>query len=210
MKGEYKFTVPSATNLIIFDCEGHKPFVLDGNLLATYNIEAVEKERLFRKKAVEFNGEKFFTGALLAVTSLEVLNAYYLAGHGEYDLQSDEDLQGYSTFAAILMQNHLQPKRLVLEASSPIPTNCHLLIIAGPSGKYFPEEIEKIDRYLNQGGRLLVMFDYRSVGRETGLEQLLAKWGVAVGQKSIIDPDGTFSGKDIIVEIKSAHPLVNA
>src|SRR5437588_1046570 len=41
VKGEYKFTVPSATNLIIFDCEGHKPVVLDGNLLATYNIEAV-------------------------------------------------------------------------------------------------------------------------------------------------------------------------
>src|SRR2546423_14236650 len=181
VKAQYKFTIPSATNLIIFDSPGHKPIVLDGNMLTTYTLEAIpnDKEREFRKKPLEFNGEKMFTGALLAVTSPEVLNAYYVSRHGEYDLENQDDLQGYSKFAAILLQNHLQPRRLTLEGPTAIPTNCNLLIIAGPYGTYVPEEIEKIDRYLGHGGRLLVMFDYRSVGRETGLEQLLNKWGAS-------------------------------
>ena len=41
-------------------------------------------------------------------------------------------------------------------------------------------ERQKIDQYLKQGGRLFVLFNYFSVKHPTGLEPVLARWGVNV------------------------------
>jgi hypothetical protein len=71
--------------------------------------------------------------------------------------------------------------------------------------------LRKIDQYLDQGGRLLMLFDFSSVRKETGLEQILAKWGVEVGNRIIIDPDNTTTstGADVIVGRFAQHPVVN-
>src|SRR5438067_701876 len=59
IKTDYNLSLPSATNLIIFECEGRKK-VLDGNALTHYTLEPVpnEKEREFRHKPTAFEGEK--------------------------------------------------------------------------------------------------------------------------------------------------------
>jgi hypothetical protein len=72
--------------------------------------------------------------------------------------------------------------------------------------------LEKIEQYLNEGGRLLALFNFGSVQKQTGLEPILAKWGVQVGTNVIKDPDHTTQGAsatDMIVGSFSKHAMVN-
>lgn len=149
-----------------------------------------------------------FTAALLAVSSPKPLRAYFLEGHGEHSIDSDDKDYGYLDFAAITRQNNIEPRPLSLAGTNVVPADCHLLVIAGAHTEIPEHELEKIDQYLNQGGRLLLLFNFLSVNRETGLEKIVAKWGVAVGQNIIKDPS-TVSGSDILVTSFSKHLLVN-
>jgi hypothetical protein len=217
VKMEYNLSFPSATNLVIFECEGRKK-VLDGNALTRYVMEPVpsEKEREFRRKPTAFEGEEMFTKALFAVTTPTVLNAYFLEGHREHSIESDSDL-GFAKFANVTRQNTIVPKRLSLLGTNSVPMDCHLLVIAGPRDAFGDVELEKIDQYLSQGGRLLALFNPGSINREThaevtGLDKILAKWGIEIGNYVIHDPDNFYSqdGHDVVVkDFNAKHPLVN-
>src|SRR5581483_7322805 len=52
--------------------------------------------------------------------------------------------------------------------------------------------------------------NYLSLKRgETGLEAILAKWGVQVTDNVIKDPENSSMGSDVVVRRFSNHPLVN-
>jgi hypothetical protein len=217
-KLEYNLSFPSATNLVIFDCEGRKK-VLDGNALTRYIMEPVpnEKEREFRRKPTAFEGEEMFTKALFAVTTPTLLNAYFLQGHREHSPDADGD-HGFAKFVAITKQNTIVPKPLSLLGTNGVPMDCNLLVIAGPRDALGDVELEKIDQYLSQGGRLLALFNAGSINREnggeiTGLDKVLAKWGIEIGSSVIYDPDRYSAqnrGQDIVVkDFNPKHPLVN-
>jgi hypothetical protein len=218
IKSQYNLNIPSATNLIIFECEGRKK-VLDGNALTRYIMEPVpnEKEREFRHKPTAFEGEKMFTEALYAVTTPTLLNAYFLQGHREHPPESDNDV-GFSKFINVTKQNAIVPKPLSLLGTNGVPMDCNLLVIAGPRDALTDFELEKIGQYLSQGGRLLALFNRDSISKETGaeitgLDKILAKWGIELGTNVLHDPDN-FSGQardqDIVVkDFNPKHPLVN-
>jgi hypothetical protein len=96
--------------------------------------------------------------------------------------------------------------------------DCNLLVIAGPRDALTDFELEKIGQYLSQGGRLLALFNRDSISKETGaeitgLDKILAKWGIELGTNVLHDPDN-FSGQardqDIVVkDFNPKHPLVN-
>ena len=121
-----------------------------------------------------------FTSMLLAVTNPKPLKAYFLQGDGEPSL-SDSSETGYLKFAAILGENYIATVPLQLSGDNAVPDDCNLLIIAGPTTALSEPELQKIDQYLAQGGRLFVLFNYFSIKRPTGLEPILAHWGVNVG-----------------------------
>lgn len=198
-------------NLIIFDCDGRVK-VVNGNALAEYVTEQVPnaKELEYRRKPVAFLGEKMFTAALLAVTSPRELKAYFLTGHGEHALDGGND-EGYLKFASVLKQNYIRPEPLTLVGTNTIPKDCDLLVIAGPKIPISTNELEKVQQYLNQGGRLLALLNPLARYRQTGVEQLLARWNVIVGDSPIIDPDRaeSRSGSDMVVIWYAKHPVVN-
>ena len=213
IKSLYKLDSATDKNLIIFDCGGTKFKPVPGEALARYTLEQLpnEKERQFRRKPTEFLGEMMFTGALLDVTSPKPLNAYFLQGNGENEIQNEDDNDGYSKFAHVLQQNYIGVQPLSLIGTNCIPVDCNLLVIAGPKTAIPKTALEKIDRYLAQGGRLFALFSSASLDRETGLERLLAQWGVAVGNDEILDfpHSPPQNGYDIVVSAFSKHPAVN-
>jgi hypothetical protein len=208
VKEQYKLNSPTDKNLVIFDCEGRVKIV-PGDSLTQIKLEAVPnpKEREFRRRPIAFNGEQAFTSMLLAVTSARPFKAYFLQGHGEPSL-SDTDETGYLKFGSLLAQNYIAVTNLELFGDNPVPMDCNLLIIAGPRTELSETELQKIDQYLAQGGRLFVLFNYFSIKRPTGLEPILARWGVNVGSDWVQDSK-TVSGKDVVVSSFSQHPVVN-
>ncbi len=221
IKAQYNLSASTDKNLVIFDCAGKAPKVIDGNGLAQYVVEQVAKQGpdskgpLFQRKPAAFLGEIAFTAALLDVTSPKPLKAYFLQGHGEHQIDSGDEVAGYLKFASLLQkQNCIQPEPLSLLGTNTVPGDCNLLVIPGPRDVITDAELEKIEQYLNQGGRLLALFNFGSARKETGLERILAKWGVDVGHNAVTDPDNAIPGKatDMIVFNFSngKHPVVNS
>ena len=215
---QYKLSAPTDKNLVIFDCNGNvRP--VPGSQLVSYAIEQVAnptpgaKELSFHRKPTAFLGELAFTAALLDVTSSKPLKAYFLQGHGEHQIDSGDPVFGYLKLASILQTNCIKSAALSLLGTNVVPPDCNLLVIAGPREVIPDTELEKIEQYLNRGGRLLALFDIFSASRETGLERMLAKWGVEVGHNRVVDPDNAIPQKqtDLIVSNfgNGKHPIVN-
>jgi hypothetical protein len=69
--------------------------------------------------------------------------------------------------------------------------------------------LTRIEQYLNQGGRLLCLFNAASRNITTGLEKILSRWGVIVDNIVIKDPENAETignGSDVIVSSFSKHP----
>jgi hypothetical protein len=206
VKTKYRLNQPTDKNLIIFECGGRSK-VVNQNELSDLDFQDVLAGRSREVRRTHFKGEVLFTSAILGVTTLKPLKAYFTEGHGEHDPEGDDKLMGYSEFAAVLRENNIQTNKFNLAAVAEVPADCHLLIVAGPVTAFLPEELEKIDRYLKQGGRLLALFSFNSAGRSLGLEGLLADWGVHVGDNVVFDPKSTLTGKDMVVLEFGDHPI---
>jgi hypothetical protein len=152
-----------------------------------------------------FLGESLFTAALLNLTEGTALRVSYLTGHGEPKLDDDADPAAYAKFAALLKGKNIDVVPLTLVGTNEVPADSRALIIAGPRDRLAPAEIEKIDRYLNNGGRLLVL-SY-SLVPNPGLDTLLSRWGVALGNNLIFDPDNSRGGQDLVATNFVAHPI---
>lgn len=216
LKLKYRFLAsPTAKSLIIFDAGQGRVKPVDGAAIAQYALERVpnETQREFRRKPVAFAGERAFDSALIFVSNPAPFQTWFLIGHGEHQIDDGDDSVGYVKFASALRENYIQPLPVnLLGTNAPLdPQHCNLLVIAGPNSKLEPSELARIDQYLNQGGRLFALFSVLSLKNgDTGLEPLLAKWGVNVTTNIISEhPDHSIAGSDVIVDTFGNHPIVN-
>ncbi|MDB6023075.1 MAG: ABC-type uncharacterized transport system, partial [Pedosphaera sp.] len=209
IKAAYKLGTSEDKNLVIFDCEGRKK-ILPAALLGDYTYEQVpnDKQPEWTSHLKAFEGEKWFSSALLSVINPKPRKAYFLTGHGEHDVESSAD-GGYQKFTKVMEENNVTNIVLELKGTNAIPADCNLLIIAGPIHTFPANDLIKIRQYLDQGGRLFVLFNAYTRHTETGLEAILADWNVAVGMNLIGDSDNTqTAGGALVVSAWSKnHPL---
>ena len=114
-------------------------------------------------------------------------NIYFLTGHGE--LESDS----ISAVRKALAEN-AQVNDLDLSKETTIPNTAAVLIIAGATESIPPEQLQAIDQYLMAGGKLLILIDAITVDNNlqttkvtTGIEEMLAKYGVNIGTYPVGD-----------------------
>lgn len=196
-------------DIVIFESQGRAKVVYQGEL-SDIDIQPLVRGESKEVKRTNFKGEAMFTSAILNVISARQPKAYFLDGHGEHNPEADDGLTGYSRFTGVLRENNVLADRLRLEGPQDIPADCSLLIIPGPRTALDQAVLDKINRYLKQGGRLFVMF-FSTLGTEkpTGLESMLSEWGVAVGENAVIDEKNTMNGnRDFVTSTFGTHPLI--
>jgi hypothetical protein len=196
-------------NLVIFDNNGNKRIV-NGAELSELDLSGMMSGQSREVRRTHFKGEMLFTSALQGVTMLRPGKTCFLQGNGEHRPDSDELASGYSTFVTLLKQNNVLLETLSLSGAREIPADCNLLIIAGPTEPLLNEEVEKIQRYLKQGGRLLALFRHSSLDKAngTGLEKMLEQWGVAVSRSVVVDRQNSVkSDNNIVIGDFADHPL---
>jgi ABC-type uncharacterized transport system involved in gliding motility auxiliary subunit len=221
MKVKEKFNLPAslaspnappAKDLIIFACGDRHDVIPGAVIIGTQTVlmstndpdfDPDEKRPQFLRKPVKFNGEVLFTSKLFALAHDQPLRAYFLQRHGEASLTDTSDL-GYQKFGLALAQNDIAVANLDLNGAADVPTDCGLLVIAAPVKEFDASELQKIDRYLTQGGKLLALFNYASLQQPTGLETLLQRWGVNIMADYVKDPQS--SSSDQFVEVSSFNP----
>jgi len=211
IKERYKLSSAKDKNLVIFECDDRWQKINGDQLSQTQLVpDAAENGKpTYRHKPVAFYGEMLFTAKLLAVENPKQPKAYFLQGDGEPSPDDSGD-SGYLKFSAVLSENYIASEPLNLLGENVVPDDCNLLIIAGPRAAFKDSELQKIDDYLAQGGRLFVLFNYYSLKQPTGLDSILARWGVATLADVVQehDPNNT-SGEDVIIYNFSPHPVVN-
>ncbi len=198
-------------DFIIFECEGRVK-IAPADALVQYGAVGMTQDKQVDIRPIAFNGQKMFTAMLLAVINSKPYTAYFLQSDGEPSL-SDSGNSGFLKFAETLQENYINVQPLSISGDGDIPPDCDLLIIAGPVNQFLDSELNKINRYLSSGGRLLVLMDYDFVNHPTGLEDFLAQWGVNVGNYIVQDPNaaaGTGSSFALVLNDFSTHPVVNS
>jgi hypothetical protein len=146
----------------------------------------------FPDRVKEFKGEDVFSSALRSVLVGKTPRILCVSGHGERTLDEEKDRgEGLSFLKGVLDRAGLPLKSEPL-GTGPLEGRWDLVIVAGPTSRYLPEETERLHQYLLAGGRLLLLLDpllgQGNKGLEpTGLEALVARWGVTALDELVID-----------------------
>ncbi len=166
---------------------------------------------------IAFDGEYRLATALLSITAVNRPVAYFTVGHGEkvYDPDNKDAPHNESTYAFydLLVECGLSVKFLDLEREE-IPADCVLLVLNGPTVDYKTAgaengsfqlgtvgPIEKIDRYLDTAGSLMVFKD-PSISLPV-LEEYMEEWGIHYvsgetvrdSENAIVDREGAMGSK---------------
>ncbi len=171
---------------------------------------ATKREARFRISLEELNHEEAFTNALMQAGEQQRRRVYLLAGHGEAEMR-DESAQGWKSAADDLSGEGYDVVPLNIVTAQRIPDDTAALIIAGASQALLEPEVKEIRRFLEAGGRLLLLIEPKTT---TGLEGVLGSYGVQVNDDTVIDlsPFGSIFGGGpttaIAVEY-GAHPIVD-
>ena len=141
-----------------------------------------------------------------AIRSISVLmrrrSVYWTVGHGECSF-SDYDAFGMSDIARDISREGFQNKRLDLASERQIPGDCALILIAGAKEDFSRAEAERLDAYLREGGRLLVLQGASASG---GIVSMLPTWGMRPLDVPIKDVK-TISGSDVLASDFTDHPI---
>jgi len=188
-------------NVVIFHHKARTRIVSTEEILE-YDFSAVRQG--VAPARASFRGEQAFTSALLAITQERTPVVYFLTGHGERRPDNFDPFTGYSSIAKGLARDRIEVRMLNLGETQSVPADCDALIIAGPTRRIAQPELDLIGAYLDRSGRVLMMIDAL---KRTGLESLLLRWGVQLGDDIVVDPGRTITGREIFVTQYGFHPI---
>jgi ABC-type uncharacterized transport system involved in gliding motility auxiliary subunit len=129
--------------------------------------------------------EEDITNALMKLVKGEEKTVYFVEGHGEKGIESGERT-GLQVADGALTKDGYKVKAFNLVREEKIPADASVVVMAGPATEPFPEEMDKVDAYLNAGGSVLLMLDPAAAS----LKDFTKKWGVVVGDNRVIDATG--------------------
>jgi hypothetical protein len=133
---------------------------------------------------------------------------YLSRGAGEGNLERTDEI-GFSGLAQALLTEGYRLRQLVTASVSEIPKDADAVTLIAPARPLRRQAIDAIDRYLEGGGRLVAFIE---PGTQSGVETLLAKWGIRSANAVLIDPasgpvDGDAPGVNpIAYHYTSSHP----
>ena len=137
--------------------------------------------------------EEQITSAVLAVTTGEKTKVYFLTGHGEQPLEgSGPDGLGTVKRSLENQQYEVEALALMTMAEPQVPTDCAVLVIAGPQQALPEKEIQAIKDYASQDGKLFVAVDPPPA---PDLHEILAEQGITPLAGVVIDPERSYWGQ---------------
>ncbi len=160
-----------------------------------------------RESRITSADEESLTNALIDVTRDVERIVYFTTGHGERGLD-DAGRGGITLLKEALEKQHYTLKPLVLNRG--VPEDATLLVVAGVEKRFLDAEVAMIAEYLERDGRLFLLQD---PGRDPGLGEVLARFGVAVRDDVIIDKISQLFGGDALVPMvpgdayDGTHPI---
>jgi len=137
--------------------------------------------------------EEEITGAIKRSMTSGIRTACFVTGSGESST-ADTEREGYSGFKDLLEKaSGVKTKELPMLQKTEIDKECTIIVIAGPAHDYIAPVRDAIKKFVEDGGKALIMFtpaipDRGGVSEgEPALEKLVADWGVTVNNDLLYD-----------------------
>ena len=163
--------------------------------------------------------EEGITGAFIRDLKNTTRTVCFATGSGEHQIDNSERT-GYSRFKDLLGKEEYTAKSISLLQTAEVPSDCTVLVVAGPSGDYLQPQVDAIKKYVEGGGRALLMLDpplkmgRSEIADNDALAAVLQGWGVTPDKNLILDlnPIGQVVGvgpQVALVTAYDSHPIVN-
>ncbi len=171
-----------------------------------------------KKEEAKTFDEEGVTGALIRALKGGERNVCVASGSGEHRVE-DSTSNGLTDFQNVLKKDNYNVKSISLLEKAEIPADCTVTVFAGPTGDYIQPVVDAIKKYVEGGGRALIMLDppfkmgRREIADNDALLSMLAGWGVTVDKVLLLDenPVSQLVGLDATVPLVTSyesHPIV--
>ncbi|HZU28609.1 MAG TPA: GldG family protein [Bryobacteraceae bacterium] len=162
--------------------------------------------------------EEGITGAIVRAEKGGTKNVCFVQGNGEHSLD-ETGPDGMSQAKDLLQGDNYTSKTVNLLQKAQVPTDCSVLVVAGPTTDFAQPEVDAIRNYVQDGGRALFMLDPplkvqgHPVADNAPLAALLTSWGVTPENDLVLDenPIGQLAGlgpEVPLVTSYESHPIV--
>lgn len=165
-----------------------------------------EAKQVSRVNEVE---EEAVTNAVLKLTRGAAKKIYYVFGHDEPALDGMDE-KGAKLLSGAISDEHLTIEPIFLAQVKDVPSDAQALILAAPKKPLLPEERQSIVRYIEQGGRAILLHEPRQTH---DIREIAKHFGIVVGDNVIMDQvQRLFAGpalgvQPIVDTYASAHPV---
>jgi ABC-type uncharacterized transport system involved in gliding motility auxiliary subunit len=172
-----------------------------------------------KREEAKSTSEEDITAAFIRAMKTGARTVCYVTGSGEH--QFDEtDRSGYSRLRDLLVKEEYNSKPISLLQKAEVPSDCTVVVIAGPTADYQQQAVEALKKYVEEGGRALFLLGPPlKIGRleiadNDALAGLLQSWGVTLNKDLILDqnPIGQLAGfgpQVALVTSYDRHAIVN-
>jgi ABC-type uncharacterized transport system involved in gliding motility auxiliary subunit len=171
----------------------------------SYGALVVESEG--RRRVFSNPREEVLMAAILQVTRQQRKTVGWVVGHGEGALDETARDRGYSLARALLEQEYYEVRPISLMGDE-VPHEISVLIIAGPSKGYLPEELAALDRYLQRPGQAFIMLDPFQAPE---LAAFLRRYDVELPDDVVLDPGQRLhGGEHLTMQVgtrRGEHPI---
>ncbi len=169
---------------IILECgERHKIISVSG---VKNEVTTMGSEKLY-----SFDLESKLTNGITYVAGLVSEDKiYFLKGHGETQSKGFE--------SAISDLNHVSETISIASADSQIPDDASMVVAFMPNADFSEEECQKIDSYLDKGGKFVAVYNPGLVSCPR-FEAYLTEWGITPVHNLVCENDTTKMVKSPVI-----------
>ncbi len=172
-----------------------------------------------KREEAKGTSEEDITGALIRALKNNARTVCFVSGSGEHQID-DTDRGGYSRLRDLLVKEEYNSKSISLLQKAEVPPDCMVLVVAGPTGDYQQPAVDAIKKYVEEGGRALLLLDpplkmgRSEIADNDALAGLLQSWGITLDKDLILDlnPIGQLAGlgpQVALVTHYERHAIVN-
>jgi ABC-type uncharacterized transport system involved in gliding motility auxiliary subunit len=163
--------------------------------------------------------EEGITGAFIRALKSNVHTVCFVSGSGEHQLD-DSSREGLSRFKDLLSKDNYETRTINLLQTAEVPADCTSLVVAGPQRTYEQAEVDAIKKYVENGGRAMLLLDAPiqakrlQISNNDALAGVLESWGVTPNKDLVIDmnPLGQLVGvgpEVVLVNTYESQPIVS-
>lgn len=159
-----------------------------------------------REKAIN-DSEQDVTNGIVKVTRDGRKTVCFVEGEGERDIDDSGD-RGFASARAALARSQYEVKKVPLLREGKVPSDCTVLVVAGPEKDLLAPALDPIRGFVKAGGKLLLLVEPELNGKTPGLVALAREWNAELGPDVVLDvsPVGQLFGTGPLTPLAVNYP----